>query len=98
VTDEAGVWIIAERHLPTGVRIAGFLMVQVAPGQAPLAIVGRGPMRAGRRFLTAQFYFAPPKDFIMIDLDDNRLKAGTKFGATATIKQPLDGRGGGCGE
>jgi alcohol dehydrogenase len=66
--------------LPTGFE-CGVLNGQVAPGST-VAIVGAGPIGLAA-LLTAQFY--SPADIIMIDLDDDRLKIGKKFGATATI-------------
>jgi len=66
--------------LPTGFEI-GVLAGQVAPGKT-VAIVGGGPVGMSA-LLTAQFY--SPSKLIMIDLDDNRLAAAKKFGATDTI-------------
>jgi alcohol dehydrogenase len=66
--------------LPTGFE-CGVLNGRVAPGNT-VAIVGAGPIGLAA-LLTAQFY--SPAEIIMIDLDDNRLQASKRFGATATI-------------
>ncbi len=66
--------------LPTGFE-CGVLNGQVQPGST-VAIVGAGPIGLAA-LLTAQFY--APAAIIMIDLDDNRLAVGKRFGATATI-------------
>lgn len=66
--------------LPTGFE-CGVLNGKVKPGDT-LAIVGAGPIGMAA-LLTAQFY--SPAEIIMIDLDDNRLKAAKTFGATHTI-------------
>jgi len=49
------------------------------PGSS-VAIVGAGPIGLAA-LLTAQFY--APAEIIMIDLDDNRLAVGKRFGPTA---------------
>ena len=49
---------------------------------ARVAIVGAGPIGLSA-LLTAQFY--SPAAILMIDLDDNRLRAAEQFGATALI-------------
>ncbi len=72
--------------LPTGFE-CGVLNGKIAPGST-VAIVGAGPIGLAA-LLTAQFY--TPAEIIMIDLDDNRLKIGKKFGATATINS-ADGK------
>ncbi len=66
--------------LPTGFE-CGVLNGKVQPGST-VAIVGSGPIGLAA-LLTAQFY--SPAAIIMIDLDDNRLAAAKRFGATATI-------------
>jgi alcohol dehydrogenase len=66
--------------LPTGFE-CGVLKGQVKPGDT-MAIVGCGPIGLAT-LLTAQFY--SPAEIIMIDIDDNRLEASRKFGATRTI-------------
>ena len=66
--------------LPTGFE-CGVLNGQVKPGDT-VAIVGAGPIGLAA-LLTAQFY--APAEIILIDLDDNRLAVGKRFGATATI-------------
>ena len=66
--------------LPTGFE-CGVLNGKVAPGST-VAIVGAGPIGLAA-LLTAQFY--SPAEIIMIDLDDGRLQAATRFGATQVI-------------
>ena len=66
--------------LPTGFE-CGVLNGKVQPG-CSVAIVGAGPIGLAA-LLTAQFY--APAEIIMIDLDDNRLAVGKRFGATATV-------------
>jgi alcohol dehydrogenase len=72
--------------LPTGFE-CGVLNGKVAPGST-VAIVGSGPIGLAA-LLTAQLY--SPAEIIMIDLDDNRLEAARKFGATQTINS-ADGK------
>jgi alcohol dehydrogenase len=72
--------------LPTGFE-CGVLNGKVQPG-ATVAIVGAGPVGLAA-LLTAQFY--SPAEIISIDLDDNRLKVATRFGATSTINS-TDGK------
>ncbi len=66
--------------LPTGFE-CGVLNGRVQPG-GTVAIVGAGPIGLAA-LLTAQFY--TPAEIIMVDLDDNRLAAATRFGATKTV-------------
>ncbi|HEY4325905.1 MAG TPA: zinc-dependent alcohol dehydrogenase family protein [Mucilaginibacter sp.] len=66
--------------LPTGYEI-GVLNGQVEPGDT-IAIVGAGPV--GMSALLTSLFYSPAKVY-MIDLDDNRLKAAKKFGATDII-------------
>jgi alcohol dehydrogenase len=66
--------------LPTGFE-CGVLNGKVQPGST-IAIVGSGPIGLAA-LLTAQFY--APSQIIMVDLDDNRLEVGKRFGATATV-------------
>ncbi|WP_213959118.1 MULTISPECIES: zinc-dependent alcohol dehydrogenase family protein [unclassified Variovorax] len=66
--------------LPTGFE-CGVLNGKVKPGDT-VAIVGSGPIGLAA-LLTAQFY--SPAEIIMVDLDDNRLAVGKRFGATATV-------------
>ncbi|SFC26137.1 alcohol dehydrogenase [Polaromonas sp. OV174] len=66
--------------LPTGFE-CGVLNGKIEPGSS-VAIVGAGPIGLAA-LLTAQFY--APAEIIMIDLDDNRLAVGKRFGATATV-------------
>lgn len=66
--------------LPTGHEI-GVQNGQVKPGDT-IAIIGAGPIGMSV-LLTSQFY--SPAKIYMIDLDENRLKAAKKLGATSTI-------------
>jgi alcohol dehydrogenase len=66
--------------LPTGFE-CGVLNGKVEVG-ASVAIVGSGPIGLAA-LLTAQFY--SPAQIIMIDLDENRLAVGKRFGASATV-------------
>jgi alcohol dehydrogenase len=66
--------------LPTGFE-CGVLNGKVQPGST-VAIVGSGPIGLAA-LLTAQFY--SPAEIIMIDLDENRLEAAKRFGATAVV-------------
>jgi alcohol dehydrogenase len=66
--------------LPTGFE-CGVLNGKVQPGNT-VAIVGAGPVGLAA-LLTAQFY--SPAQIIMVDLDDNRLEVGKRFGATAGV-------------
>jgi alcohol dehydrogenase len=66
--------------LPTGFE-CGVLNGKVEPGSV-VAIVGAGPIGLAA-LLTAQFY--APAEIIMIDPDENRLKAALRFGATKTV-------------
>lgn len=66
--------------LPTGFE-CGIINGKVQPGST-VAIVGAGPIGLSA-LLSAQFY--SPAEIIMIDLDDNRLEAAKRFGASATI-------------
>ncbi|MBA4020677.1 MAG: alcohol dehydrogenase [Pirellula sp.] len=72
--------------LPTGFE-CGVLNGKVQPGST-VGIVGAGPIGLAA-LLTAQFY--SPAEIIMIDLDDNRLEAAKRFGATAVINS-ADGK------
>jgi alcohol dehydrogenase len=66
--------------LPTGFE-CGVLNGKVQPGST-VAIVGTGPIGLAA-LLTAQLY--APAEIIMVDLDENRLAVGKRFGATATV-------------
>ncbi|CAG4909934.1 zinc-dependent alcohol dehydrogenase family protein [Paraburkholderia saeva] len=66
--------------LPTGFE-CGVLNGKVQPGST-VAIVGSGPIGLAA-LLTAQFY--SPAEIIMIDLDETRLEAAKRFGATAVV-------------
>jgi alcohol dehydrogenase len=66
--------------LPTGFE-CGVLNGKVEPGST-VAIVGAGPIGLAA-LLTAQFY--SPAKIIMIDLDENRLEAARRLGATETV-------------
>lgn len=72
--------------LPTGFE-CGVLNGKVQVG-GTVAIVGAGPIGLAA-LLTAQFY--APAEIIMIDLDENRLAVGKRFGATATLNS-ADGK------
>lgn len=66
--------------LPTGFE-CGVLNGQVKPGDS-VAIVGGGPIGLAA-LLTAQFY--SPAEIIVVDVDDNRLEAAKRLGATNVI-------------
>lgn len=72
--------------LPTGFE-CGVLNGAVKPGDS-VAVVGAGPVGLAA-LLTAQFY--SPAEVIMIDLDDNRLEAARKFGATQVVNSSKAG-------
>src|SRR5580698_8557366 len=72
--------------LPTGFE-CGVLNGKVQPGGS-VAIVGVGPVGLAA-LLTAQLY--SPAEIIVIDLDDNRLEAAMRFGATARVNS-TDGK------
>ena len=72
--------------LPTGFE-CGVLNGKVEPGST-VAIVGAGPIGLAA-LLTAQFH--SPAEIIMIDLDENRLAVGKRFGATAAVNS-ADGK------
>ncbi len=79
VADEEALVMLSD-ILPTGFE-CGVLNGKVQPGTT-VAIVGSGPIGLAA-LLTAQLY--SPAAIIMVDLDDNRLAVGKKFGATATV-------------
>lgn len=83
--DEEAVVMLSD-ILPTGFE-CGVLNGKVQPGTT-LAIIGAGPIGLAA-LLTAQFY--SPTKIIMIDLDDHRLEAAMRLGATATINS-TDGK------
>jgi len=66
--------------LPTGLE-CGALNGRVKPGDI-VAIVGAGPVGLAA-LLAAKLY--SPAELIMIDIDDNRLKAARAFGATKVV-------------
>ena len=66
--------------LPTALE-CGVLNGRVQPGSS-VAIVGAGPIGLAA-LLTAQF--CSPAEIIVIDLNDDRLAAAKRFGATATV-------------
>ena len=66
--------------LPTGFE-CGVLNGKVLPGST-VAIIGAGPIGLAA-LLTAKFY--APAQIIMVDLDNNRLEAARRFGASATV-------------
>lgn len=84
-TDEEALVMLSD-ILPTGYEI-GVLYGKVQPGDT-VAIIGAGPIGMGA-LLTAQFY--SPAEIIMVDLNDSRLEASLKFGATKTINS-CDGK------
>jgi alcohol dehydrogenase len=84
-TDEDALVMLSD-ILPTGFE-CGVLNGKVAPGST-VAIVGAGPIGLAA-LLTAQFY--SPAEIIMIDLDDRRLQAASRFGATQTVNS-ADGK------
>ena len=77
--DEEALVMLSDA-LPTGFE-CGVLNGRIAPGST-VAIVGAGPVGLAA-LLTAQFY--APAEIIMIDLDENRLAAAKRLGATNTI-------------
>ncbi|MBI2725062.1 MAG: zinc-dependent alcohol dehydrogenase family protein [Polaromonas sp.] len=79
LADEEALVMLSD-ILPTGFE-CGVLNGKVQPG-GTVAIVGAGPIGLAA-LLTAQLY--SPSQIIMVDLDDNRLAVGRRFGATATI-------------
>ena len=66
--------------LPTGFE-CGVLNAHIGPGDV-VAIVGGGPIGLSV-LLTAQFY--SPAAIYVIDVDDHRLAAATRLGATAVV-------------
>lgn len=78
IDDAAGVML--SDILPTGFE-CGVLNGAIKPGDS-VAIVGAGPIGLSA-LLTAQFY--SPAEIIMIDVDDERLRLATRFGATRVI-------------
>jgi alcohol dehydrogenase len=72
--------------LPTGFE-CGVLNGKVSPGDT-VAIVGAGPIGLAA-LMTAKFF--SPSEIIMVDLDDNRLEASRKFGATQTVNSSVVG-------
>ena len=66
--------------LPTGFE-CGVLNGRVKPGDT-VAIIGAGPIGLAA-LMTAKLY--SPSELILVDLDDNRLEASRRFGATTTI-------------
>jgi len=78
-SDEEALVMLSD-ILPTGFE-CGVLNGKVEVGST-VAIVGCGPIGLAA-LLTAQFH--SPSQIIMIDLDDNRLAVGNRFGATATV-------------
>ena len=78
-SDEEALVMLSD-VLPTSYE-CGVLNGKVKPGDK-VAIVGSGPIGLAA-LMTAQLY--SPAEIIMIDLDDNRLAVGRKFGATQVI-------------
>ncbi|KAI5304307.1 hypothetical protein KEM56_006639 [Ascosphaera pollenicola] len=62
---------------PTGMEV-GTLNAKVRPGKT-LVIIGGGPVGLSA-LLTAKFY--TPREILVVDFDDNRLKQAKAFGAT----------------
>jgi alcohol dehydrogenase len=83
--DEAAYTMLSD-IFPTSFE-CGVLNGQVKPGDT-VAIVGAGPIGLAA-LLTAQFF--APAELIMIDKDDNRLKAAAGFGATQIVNS-ADGK------
>ena len=69
---------------PTGYE-CGVINGQIKPGDS-VAIIGAGPIGLAI-LLTAQFY--SPAEIILIDNDDNRLKAAKALGATQVLNNSL---------
>lgn len=78
VDDEAAVML--SDILPTGFEV-GVLAGNVKPGDC-IAIIGAGPVGLSA-LITSQFY--APAAIIVIDMDESRLEAATRLGATMTI-------------
>ena len=72
--------------LPTAYE-CGVINGKVQPGST-VAIVGAGPIGLAA-LLTSQFY--SPAQIVLIDIDDNRLEAAKRFGATTVINS-TDGK------
>jgi alcohol dehydrogenase len=70
--------------LPTGLE-CGVLNGKVQPGSS-VAIVGAGPIGLAA-LLTAQLY--SPAQIIVIDLDQNRLEVGLRFGASSAVNSGI---------
>jgi alcohol dehydrogenase len=77
--DEGGLAMLSD-ILPTGFE-CGVLNGAVKPGDV-ICVVGAGPVGLAA-LLTAQFY--SPAESIVVDLDDNRLEASRRFGATQVV-------------
>jgi len=77
--DEEAV-VMLSCNLPTGLE-CGTQCGQIKLGDI-VAIVGAGPVGMAT-LLTTMLY--SPAEIIMIDLDDNRLKVASSFGATKTV-------------
>jgi alcohol dehydrogenase len=82
--DEEAMVMLSDT-LPTGYE-CGVLNGKVAPGSS-VAIVGSGPIGLAA-LMTAQFY--APAELIVVDLNENRLQAAKRFGATHTINASGD--------
>jgi alcohol dehydrogenase len=72
--------------LPTAFE-CGVINGKVHPGST-VAIIGAGPVGLAA-LLTSQFY--SPAQIILIDIDKNRLEAGSRLGATAVVNS-ADGK------
>ncbi len=84
IADEEAMVMLSD-ILPTGYE-CGVLNGEVSPGSS-VAIVGAGPIGLAA-LMTAQFY--SPAEIIVIDLNENRLDAARRFGATHTINSSGD--------
>jgi alcohol dehydrogenase len=83
--DEAALVMLSD-ILPTGFEV-GVRNGAVKPGDT-VAIIGAGPIGLAA-LMTAQFY--APAELIMVDLDEHRLAAAKKLGATWLINS-ADGK------
>jgi len=78
-SDEEAMVMLSD-ILPTAFE-CGVINGKVQPGSV-VAIVGAGPVGLAA-LLTSQFY--SPAQVVLIDIDNNRLEAGKRLGATAVI-------------
>jgi alcohol dehydrogenase len=85
-TDEEALVMVSD-IMPTAYE-CGVLNGKIEPGHT-VAIVGAGPVGLAA-LLGAQFY--SPAEIFVIDVDDNRLAAATRLGASAVVNN-TDGKG-----